>query len=148
MILHIHFFFFFLVSNFIFYFCINLLMSHQISVSKLLISSLLKSLSAFGCLYLINLCYLPLHYLPLPLVLEQLLIFNKFFVSSFALTRCLDDFFSVYIVINQKQFIMKIIIWWHSMQIWKDSHRMILASPNVSQADRLTSDFTALYIVW
>ena len=54
--------------------------------------------------------YLPLHYLPLPLVLEQLLMFNKFLLSSFALTRRLDDFFSVYIVINQKQFIMKIII--------------------------------------
>lgn len=74
----IFFYFFFLASKFIFYFGINLLMSHQISVSKLLISSLLKSLSAFGCLYLINLCYLPLHYLPLPLFLNSCLYLINF----------------------------------------------------------------------
>ena len=50
--------------------------------------------------------------------------------------------------IIQKQIIMKTIIWWGescktSTQIYKDSHGMVLASPNVSQTRGLASDFKA-----
>ena len=51
-------------------------------------------------------------------------------------------------VIIQKQIIIKIITWWHKscktlMQIWKDSYRMILGCPSVSQTHRIISDFKA-----
>ena len=48
--------------------------------------------------------------------------------------------------IIQKGIITKIIFWWQesdktSTKIWKDPHGMVLASPSMSQTQRLTLDF-------
>ena len=64
--------------------------------------------------------------------------FNNFCLSEEMKGKC--------IVINQKQIIMKIIIWWQEsyktlMWIWKDSCEMVLASSSVGQTRSLALNF-------
>ena len=64
--------------------------------------------------------------------------FNNFCLSEEMKDKC--------IVINQKQIIMKIVIWWQEsyktlMWIWKDSCEMVLASSSVGQTRSLALDF-------